>query len=82
MKLIDKIKPEILVQLKADCEYKYDSSYRAIIAVLKSKSNYRELTIDEVKTIDCFVASEFKHHSKIIDIYYGDNLLKKEYTLG
>ena len=48
MKLIDKVKPEILAALKDEAKINYSSSYRSIIASLSSIERYRQLSIDQV----------------------------------
>ena len=58
MKLINQIKPEILNFLKSSIKPKYSASYRSIIASLKSKDNYRDLTIDEVDCIQLYLDNE------------------------
>lgn len=79
MKLIDKIKPGVLDALE-DTKIKYGSSYRTIIASLTSVKDYRELTIDQINTIHCFLPQKYKPHSDI-GWMYGDNILDKKYRL-
>ena len=43
MKLIDKLKPEVIEALD-EAKIQYSASYRAIFATLNSVSEYRELT--------------------------------------
>ena len=50
MKLIDKIKPEVLKYLKDEIRPKYSSTYRNIIYVLSNKENYRDL-VDQIQKI-------------------------------
>ena len=47
MKLIDKIKPEVLNALE-ESKIKYSSSYSLIITSLSDVSRYRELTINQI----------------------------------
>ena len=77
MKLIDKVKPEILKVLRDDNEIRYSSSYRAIILSLKNAERYRELTINQVDQLLTFLPDKF-HPNGRTDFYYGDYLLKNE----
>jgi hypothetical protein len=77
MKLIEKVKPEILKVLRDDNEIKYGSSYRAIILSLKNVERYRQLTIDQVDQLITFLPDKF-HPNGRTDFYYGDYLLKNE----
>ena len=79
MKLIDKIKPEVLRALEAS-EIQYSSSYRSIIASLSSADRYRQLSIDQVDQLILFLPEEF-HPNGRTDFYYGDYLLQKEYQV-
>ena len=78
MKLIDKVKPEILKALENDCKINYSSSYRSIIASLSSADRYRQLSIDQVDQLITFLPREL-HPNGRIDFYYGDYLLQKEH---
>ena len=80
MKLIDKIKPEVLESLENDCKIKYSSSYELIIASLSSINRYRDLSINQVDTIITFLPNEL-HPNGRTDFYYGDYLLQKEYQV-
>ena len=80
MKLIDKVKPEILEALENDCKINYSSSYRSIIASLSSVNRYRDLSINQVDSLITFLPNEL-HPNGRIDFYYGDYLLKKEYQV-
>ena len=77
MKLIDKIKPEILDALK-ESRIKYSSSYEAIVLSLSDVERYRELTINQVDNLITFLPNEL-HPNGRTDFYYGDYLLQKEY---
>ena len=77
MKLIEKVKPEILRVLKDDNEVKYNASYTAIILSLKDVERYRELTINQVDNLLTFLPDKF-HPNGRTDFYYGDYLLKNE----
>ena len=79
MRLIYKIKPEVLEALE-EHKVSYSSSYRAIIASLSSVDNYRELTIDQINTIICFLPQEYKPYSST-GWMYGDNILNKKHRL-
>ena len=78
MKLINQIKPEILNFLKSSIKPKYSASYRSIIASLKSKDNYRDLTIDEVDCIQLYLDNRFKPTTKS-EFLFGDYLLTNQY---
>ena len=78
MKLIDKLKPEILESLENDCKITYNSSYKLIITTLSNIERYRELTIDQVDQLILFLPEEF-HPNGRTDFYYGDYLLQKKY---
>jgi len=77
MKLIDKVKPEILDAL-AESKINYSSSYRSIIASLSSADRYRQLSIDQVDTLITFLPNEL-HPNGRVDFYYGDYLLQEKY---
>ena len=80
MKLIDKIKPEVLRSLENGCKFQYSSSYRSIIASLSSTGRYRQLSIDQVDQLITFLPNEL-HPNGRVDFYYGDYLLQKKYQL-
>ena len=80
MKLIDKVKPEILKALEKDCKIKYSSSYSLIITSLSNVNRYRELTINQVDSLITFLPKEL-HPNGRTDFYYGDYLLQKEYQV-
>ena len=77
MKLIDKVKPEILNAL-AESKINYSSSYRSIIASLSSADRYRQLSIDQVDKLITFLPNEL-HPNGRVDFYYGDYLLQEKY---
>jgi len=79
MRLIDKVKPEILDAL-AESKIKYGSSYRRIILSLESVSGYKQLTIDDLQTLICFLPDQFKPQGDI-EMFYGDNILQEKYKL-
>ena len=80
MKLIDKVKPEILEALEKHAKINYSASYRYIITSLKNVDRYRELSINEVDQLITFLPAEL-HPDGRIDFYYGDYLLKKEHQI-
>ena len=80
MKLIDKIKPEILEVLEKDVKIKYSASYELIITSLSSINRYRDLSINQVDTIITFLPNEL-HPNGRVDFYYGDYLLQKKYQV-
>ena len=79
MKLIDQVKPEVLDAL-AESKIEFSSSYRRIILSLKSVDRYKQLTIDEIQMLICFLPDEFRPQCDI-DWYYGDKILQKKYQL-
>ena len=80
MKLINKVKPEVLRALEKHTKIQYSSSYRSIIASLSSTNRYRQLSIDQVDQIITFLPREL-HPNGRTDFYYGDYLLQKEYLV-
>ena len=80
MKLINKVKPEILSALEEEAKIKYNASYKYIIASLKNVDRYRELSISEVDQLITFLPTEL-HPDGRVDFYYGDYLLKKEFQV-
>ena len=79
MKLIDKIKPEILDALE-ESKINYNASYKAIVLSLSDVERYRELTINQVDILLTFLPNEL-HPNGRVDFYYGDYLLQKEYQV-
>ena len=79
MKLIDKIKPEILNALE-ESKINYNASYKAIVLSLSDVERYRELTINQVDILLTFLPNEL-HPNGRVDFYYGDYLLQKEYQV-
>jgi len=79
MKLIDQVKPEVLDAL-AESKIEFSSSYRRIILSLKSVDRYKQLTIDDIQTLICFLPDEFRPQCDI-DWYYGDKILQEKYKL-
>ena len=77
MRLIDQVKPEVLDAL-AESKIEFSSSYRRIILSLESVNGYKQLTIDEIQTLICFLPDEFKPQGNI-DMFYGDNILQEKY---
>ena len=43
-------------------------------------SKYKDLTIDQIQTLICFLPTKFKPQCEM-DWYYGDNILQKKYKL-
>ena len=80
MKLIDKVKPEVLEALKNETKIRYSSSYSLIITSLSSVNRYRELTINQVDSLITFLPNEL-HPNGRTDFYYGDYLLQKKYQV-
>ena len=80
MKLIEKIKPEVLEALKDEAKIKYSSSYEAIVLSLSDVEKYRELTIKQVEQIILFLPKDLRPNGRT-DFYWGDYLLQKKYQL-
>ena len=80
MKLIDKVKPEILEALENETKIRYSSSYNLIITSLSKIEKYRDLTINQVDSLILFLPEELKPNGRT-DFYYGDYLLQKEYQV-
>ena len=73
MKLIKQIKPGILTSLNV-AGRKYPHSHELIMTVLKKKSNYRDLTIEEIRTTCTFLPDRYQPKD-ILDLKFGDWLL-------
>ena len=73
MKLIKKVKPGILISLKATGR-KWPYSQKTIMTVLRSKSDYRDLTIEEIRTTCTFLPDRYQPKN-MIDLKYGDWLV-------
>ena len=80
MKLIDKIKPEVLRALDRHCKPHYPTSHRMIITSLQDLYHYRELTIEQVSQLKTFLPREFEPVTSL-DWMYGDNILQNKYQL-
>ena len=79
MKLINKVKPEILDALE-ESKIQYSSSYDLIITSMSEVERYRDLTINQVDNLILFLPKELKPNGRT-DFYYGDYLLQKEYQV-
>ena len=79
MKLVEKVKPEVLDAL-AESKIKWTASYNRIMLSLESVNGYSELTISELQILICFLPDQFKPKGDI-DMFYGDNILKEKYKL-
>ena len=77
MKLIDKVKPEVLDALEKS-KITYSSSYELIITSMSEIERYRDLTINQVDSLILFLPEELRPNGRT-DFYYGDYLLQKEY---
>ena len=80
MKLIDKVKPEVLKALKDNNEIRYKFSYKAIMSSLTDVERYRQLSIDQIDQLILFLPEEF-HPKCNLESFYGDNILQKKYIL-
>ena len=80
MKLIDKIKPEVLRALDRHCKPQYPTSHRMIICSLQDIYHYRELTIEQVSQLKTFLPKEFEPVTSV-DWMWGDNILQTKYQL-
>ena len=79
MKLIDKLKPEVIEALH-ESKIKYSSSHRAIFATLNSVSEYRDLTVDQLNLITAHLPQDLQPYSRL-GWMYGDNILDKKHRL-
>jgi len=79
MKLIDKLKPEVIEALH-EAKIQYSASHRSIFATLNSVSEYRDLTVDQLNLITAYLPQDLKPHSPI-GWMYGDNILDKKHRL-
>ena len=79
MKLIDKLKPEVIEALD-EAKIQYGASHRRIFATLNQISEYRDLTIDQLNLITAYLPQDLKPHSTI-GWMYGDNILDKKHRL-
>jgi len=79
MKLIDKLKPEVIEALD-EAKIQYSSSHRSIFATLNSVSEYRDLTVNQLNLIIAYLPEDLKPHSPI-GWMYGDNILDKKHRL-
>ena len=79
MKLIDKLKPEV-IEILDDTKIQYSASHRAIFATLNSVNDYRDLTIDQLNLITAYLPQDLKPYSEI-GWMYGDNILDKKHRL-
>ena len=80
MKLLDKIKPEVLRALDRHVKLEYPTSHRMIITSLQDISHYRDLTIEQVFQLKTFLPKEFEPVTSL-DWCYGDNILQKKYQI-
>jgi hypothetical protein len=79
MKLIDKLKPEVIEALD-DAKIEYSSSHRSIFATLNSVSEYRDLTVDQLNLITAYLPQDLQPYSRL-GWMYGDNILAKKHRL-
>ena len=75
MTLYDKLKPEIKDKLDSQAEKYTTIGY--IYDKLKTKNQYNELTIDEVKTIHTFTDLWYRDIDSL-DLMYGDHLFNQK----
>ncbi len=75
MTLYDKLKPEIKDKLDAQAKKYCTIGY--IYDKLKTKNQYNELTIDEVKTIHTFTDLWYRDIDSL-DLMYGDHLFNQK----
>ena len=79
MKLINKIKPEVLEALR-ESRIKYRASYTMMITDLNEVENYRDLTIKAIDQIILYLPKDL-HPNGRVDFYWGDYLLQKKYQV-
>ena len=75
MTLYDKLKPHIKDKLDSQAEKYTTIAY--IYDKLKTKNQYNELTIDEVKTIHTFTDLWYRDIDSL-DLIYGDHLFNQK----
>ena len=75
MTLYDKLKPEI--KNKLDAQAKKYTTIGYIYDKLKTKNQYNELTIDEIKTIHTFTDLWYRDIDSL-DLIYGDHLFNQK----
>lgn len=75
MTLYDKLKPHIKDKLDSQAEKYTTIGY--IYDKLKTKNQYNELTIDEVKTIHTFTDLWYRDIDSL-DLIYGDHLFNQK----
>ena len=75
MTLYDKLKPEIKAKLDKESEKYKTIGY--IYDKLKTKNQYNELTIDEIKTIHTFT-NIWHRDVDSLDLMYGDHLFNQK----
>ena len=80
MKLINKIKPEILDELHNEVRIQYSSSYWFIITSLEEVEYYNDLTVDAIKTLTAFLPEQYQPKNEL-DYCYGKNILSKKHKL-
>jgi len=80
MKLINKIKPEILDELHNEVRIQYSSSYWFIITSLEEVEYYNDLTVDAIKTLTAFLPEQYQPKNEL-DYFYGKNILSKKHKL-
>jgi len=80
-KLIDKVKPSVLIALDRHIQPKYPSSHKMIIASLKDVNHYRDLTILQIQTLLTFLPEEFLPTGLTASFYYGDYILQQKYQV-
>ena len=73
MKLIKQIKPGILTSLNV-AGRKYPHSHELKMTVLKKKSFYRDLTIEEIRNTCVYLPNRYQPKD-ILDLKYGDWLI-------
>ena len=73
MKLIKKVKPGILISLK-ETGRKWPHSHKQIMTFLKKKSDYRDLTIEEIRNTCTFLPDRYQPKN-MFDLKFGDWLL-------
>ena len=79
MKLINKIKPGILISLNV-AGREYPHSHKLIMTILKKKSDYRDLTIEEIRTTCTFLPDRYQPKN-MIDLKYGDWLVVNKFNV-
>jgi len=80
-RLIDKVKPSVLIALDRHVQPNYPSSHKVIIASLESVNHYRDLSLFQIQNLLTFLPKEFLPTGLTASFYYGDYILQQKYQV-